>query len=327
MKINKASDITSEIDEHFLNTAFSTFPSIETLSILRELVGGKTKASVLLVDITAEKPTADSSSSADNLSGQFILKIDERAKEWIEPTEAERHRKATEWDKTGRFSKKHIPKLRHSFEADNMLLMVYDVAGLSQLRLSNYQHLGVGVHAACCGLVSTSILAELNAGYRVESTISARQSLEDWLGYRLDPIQGKRLYDFAARRTLGKPAFTDAGRIYLNPLWVCNAPTLATDKTCTRFLGLQHGDLHTGNLFFDRVNPQQNPFSIIDWALSRECPLLFDQAYFELSLLLRELSGKPHEQLAALLEAADKEDQDELQATIPQEHMALAASD
>lgn len=97
-------------------------------------------------------------------------------------------------------------------------------------------------------------------------------------------------------------------------------------KTRTRFLGLLHGDLHTDNIFFDRVNPEENPFWIIDWALSRECPLFFDQAYFEVSLLLRELSGKPLERLASLLETADSESPDTEQATIPQEHMALAAS-
>jgi len=229
MKINKASDIASDFDGDFLKAAFSSFPSIETITILRELVGGKTKAPILLVDIVATKP-ADKAHDADTLSGQFILKIDHRAKGWPdEPVEAERHQKATVWDKSGLFAKNHIPKLRHSFEADSKLLMLYDIAGLSQLRLSGYQHLGVGAHAACCGLVSTSLLTELNAEYRVEPAVSARQSLEDWLGYRLNAIQGKRLYDFAKAQTLDKPAFANSGRVYLNPLWVCNYDAVAKD--------------------------------------------------------------------------------------------------
>lgn len=322
MQITKASDIVSDYNERFLVAAFAAFPSIETLAILRELVGGKTKARVLLVDIIATQTAEGTKSPAQRLSGQYILKIDEKADEWDEPTEADRHRKAIEWDKSGQFAQKHIPKLQHSFEQGSTLLMVYDIAGLSQLRLSSYQHLGSGVHAACCGLVSTSLLTELNAEYKIESTVSARQSLNDWLGYRLDQAQGKRLSDFALIRTLNKPAYTEAGRIYLNPLSVCHAPALAVDTSCTRFVGLQHGDLHTGNLFFDRSSPEGNPFSIIDWALSRECPLFFDQAYFEVSLLLRELSGKPPEQFAAMLEAADTANQ----VNIPQEHMALSAS-
>jgi hypothetical protein len=327
MKINKAPDIADEIDEDFIKTAFSPYPNVETITILRELVGGKTKAAVLLVDIVAIKGASDKARSGDTPSGQFILKIDFRAKNWPdEPVEAERHQKATEWDKSGVFAKSHIPNLRHHYEADGKLLMLYDIAGLSQLRLSGYQHLGVGVHAACCGLVSTSLLTELNRAYKVESAVSARKSLEDWLGYRLDPVQGKRLFDFVATQTLDKPAFADKGRVYLNPLWVCNSDRIAGDKKQTRFLGLQHGDLHTGNLFFDRVNPTDKPFWIIDWALSRECPLFFDHAYFEVSLLLRELSGKPLERLASLLETADSESSDAVQTTIPQEHMALAAS-
>jgi hypothetical protein len=325
MKINIAPDLAINIDGDFVKAAFSCFSDIEALTVLRELVGGKTRASVLLVDIVTTNQAANKTPDGSAPSGQFVLKIDERAKGWHEPAEAERHLRAIQWGEP-RFSANHIPKLRHSFEADNKLLMLYDIAGLSRLRLSNYQHLGVGVHAACCGLVSTSLLTQLNENYTVDSAVSARQSLEDWLGYRLDAIQGKRIYDFAAAHTLDKPTFTDSGRIYLNPLWVCNLDKIAADKTCTRFLGYQHGDLHTGNLFFDRVSPLQNPFWIIDWALSRECPLFFDQAYFEVSLLIRELSGKPHERLATLLEAADGDDSKSDQSMLPQEHMALAAS-
>ena len=101
MEIIKASDIVREFDEAFLAAAFAAFPSIETLSILRELVGGKTKASVLLVDIIAKQPAGGGQSDAKKLSGQYILKIDVKADEWGEPTEPERHRKATKWDKSG----------------------------------------------------------------------------------------------------------------------------------------------------------------------------------------------------------------------------------
>jgi hypothetical protein len=327
MKITKASNIATDFDEVFLKAAFSLFPSVETITILRELVGGKSKASVLLVDILVKKVSSDKALTDDTPSGQFILKVDLRVKDWPdEPAEAERHQKATEWDKSGTFAKTHIPKLRHHFEADGKLLMLYDVAGLSQLRLSGYQHLGSGVHAVCCGLVSESLLSQLNKDYKVEQAVSARQSLEDWLGYRLDPSKGKRLFDFAAIRTLDKPSFVHKGVVYINPLWLCNSHAVTDDKKQTRFLGLLHGDLHTGNIFFDRLNPAEKPFWIIDWALSRECPLFFDQAYFEVSLLLRELSGKPIERLVALLDTADSESQDTIQESIPQEHMALAAS-
>ena len=110
--------------------------------------------------------------------------------------------------------------------------------------------------------------------------------------------------------------------MYLNPLWVCNAAVLADVKSCTRFMGLQHGDLHTGNILFDRTNPVENPFWIIDWALSRPCPLFFDHAYFEVSLLLRDLSGKPHERLHHLLNATDNIEEVRATFNVPQEHMA-----
>ncbi|TAG01784.1 MAG: hypothetical protein EAZ43_10770 [Betaproteobacteria bacterium] len=327
MKIHKASDITSKLDEDFLNLAFACFQDVDSISVLRELVGGKTIASVLLVDIVAKKAAPKTTNVVRCPSGQFILKLDVRANGWPdEPVEAERHQVAIAWDGSGIFAQKHIPTLHHHFEADGKLLMLYDIASLSQLRLSGYEHLGVSVHAKCCGLVSTSLLVELNKEYKLEPASSARKSLEDWLGYRLEPVAGKRLHDFVTTKTQGRSAFADTGRVYLNPLWVCNSEAVAADFRSTRFLGLLHGDLHPGNVFFDRVNPIENPFWIIDWALSRQGPLLFDQAYFEVSLLLRELSGKPLERLVSLLESADSETQDADDGTIPQEHMALAAS-
>ena len=153
MKITKLPTIVTEFDDEFILAAFATVPEVEELSILRELVGGKTQACVLLVDIIVKQPAKITEQESKKLSGQYILKIDEKVEEWNEPTEIDRHKTATNWDKTGKFSEKHIPKLRHSFEQETMILMVYDIAGLSNLRLSSYQHLGGGVHAACCGLV------------------------------------------------------------------------------------------------------------------------------------------------------------------------------
>ena len=322
MKIHIAPDITY-CDEIFLKRAFETFSTIDTLTILRQLVGGKTTASVFLVDIESKNNPSSDIRIDDILRGQFVLKLDERNKEWsAEPSESERHQKAEIWDVTGKFASEHIPKLRHCFEEDNKLAMLYDVAGLSRLRICGYQNLGAGNHAECCYLLSTSILEDFNAKYNVESGVSARQSLEAWLGYRLDPNQAKGLYGFANTQTAGRQAFAVSGKVYLNPLWVCNIEAISNDKTHTRFLGLQHGDLHTGNIFFDLFYPLHNPFWIIDWALSRECPLFFDHAYFELSLILKELSGKPHERLNGLLDFADSEQN----ADIPQEHMALATA-
>ncbi|MCL4207880.1 MAG: phosphotransferase [Pirellulaceae bacterium] len=321
MNIEKSPEIVSVVDDQFVERAFA---DVERVTLLRELIGGKTHALVLLVDIAARGavPTEDALPS-----GQFVLKLDKRRKEWPdEPVESERHRRAATWDQSGEFARRHIPKLRHSYDDGDSTAMLYDVAGLSQLRLASYQHLGSGAHAECCNLVSRSLLHELNAAHTVESGVSARRSLEDWLGYRLDPVEGERMYAFAETQTSGRRAYTHGGFVYLNPLWVCNAKVLADDETCTRFMGLQHGDLHTGNILFDRTNPVENPFWIIDWALSRPGPLFFDHAYFETSLLLRELSGKPRERLHLLLDAADNVNQPKASFNVPQEHMAIAAS-
>lgn len=321
MKIEKNEEIAAEVDDRFLESAF---PNVEQLTLLRELTGGKTYALVLLVDIVPSRPV---STDPALRSGQFVLKLDKRKKEWPdEPIELERHRRAETWDKSGEFARRHIPKLWHSYEDGDSIAMLYDVAGLSQLRLASYDQLGSGAHAACCNLVSRSLLSELNGAHEVESGLSARRSLEDWLGYRLDAAECERVYEFAESQTLGKRAFAQAGMVYLNPLWVCNANVLADDKTCTRFMGLQHGDLHTGNIFFDRTNIVESPFWVIDWALSRPGPLFFDHAYFELSLLLREFTGKPLERLHLLLDAADNIDEQRTTFNVPQEHMALAAS-
>ncbi|HEX8521081.1 MAG TPA: hypothetical protein VF669_02415, partial [Tepidisphaeraceae bacterium] len=324
MKISVIPDTGVELDETFLHQAFATFSYISTLTVLRQLVGGKTGASVLLVDIDSSADKSDE--GGGRLGGQYVLKLD-KMREWAgEAPEAERHSKAESWGATSRFAERHIPKLRHAFPTNDKIAMLYDVAGLSQLRLASYDQLGFGAQGKCCETLSNSLLLQLNGNYRIESGVSAKATLSDWLGYRLDSASAPRLHEYVKAQTLDKRAYTVGGKVLLNPLWFCNADVISHNSTHTRFLGLQHGDLHPGNIYFNRLNPVAQPFWIIDWALSRECPLLFDHSYLELALLLSGLEGKQPERLFALLEAADATDATVEGISVPSEHMSLFAS-
>ena len=97
MKIIIAADIAIEFDADFLTSAFSSFPTIETFVILRELVGGKSTASVFVVDIVTKRQAAGKTSKTDAPSGQFVLKTDHDSKHWpFEPSEAQRHIQASD---------------------------------------------------------------------------------------------------------------------------------------------------------------------------------------------------------------------------------------
>jgi WD40 repeat protein len=82
--------------------------------------------------------------------------------------------------------------------------------------------------------------------------------------------------------------------------------------------GLQHGDLHPGNILIEgQKRPDSDLFSqdttdywLIDFPFASHKPLFFDHAYFEVGLLLRRLKATPHpHDLLRLLNLTHKYDQ------------------
>ena len=279
------------------------------LFVLKDLVGGKSTASVLLVDIAPLEEAV----APFELYGQFILKLDnKRIWDSPEPNEKERHELAESKNPT--FAKQHIPNLLRHKEDDKQIALLYEIAGLQGLiNLVTADSVSAGELQLRCRQLSLALLNEFNRGHKSQANVSASESLAEWLGYRLDNQKAPHLHEFISHETNNQSAFVIGGRVLVNPLSFCNLDVICSDKSHVRLLGLLHGDLHPGNLLLQRKDPTNKRFWLIDFALSHLGPLGYDHAYFEFALLLQHLGGKSVERLFNLLEALDT----------PQKHKAI----
>jgi len=132
---------------------------------------------------------------------------------------------------------------------------------------------------------SEKLLANFNTKATVNRDNTIKLLMSEWLTWRIDPAQAPVLYGLAESIAGSKRAFVKSLQILANPIMLI-ADEFAKKPMKATFHGMLHGDLHQENVFWDRPSNSQK-FWIIDFALARSGPLLFDHAYFELSLLLR----------------------------------------
>lgn len=289
------------------------------ISIVKDLVGGRSPAAVFLVDIDAAstKPSAEQSTA---LSGQFVLKL-ERQRVWDqpEPDESARHRAA--WDRNVGFSDKHIPRLLGHAERNHSHALLYQIAGHSLVSLVTADSLDAGALKHFGSEVIRALLSDWNSDY-TQTALSARQILEQWLDYRLQPELAPELHKFLLEEAGDKKEYVSAERVFANPRWLCNASFL-NEANQTRFIGKLHGDLHPGNLLLERNVPRSDRFWLIDFALSRDGPLGYDGSYLELALLLHYLQGAGSERMFGILEALEAAEDDPKSSMIPVQDLGL----
>lgn len=269
-------------------------------SVQKDLLGGKSGASVLLIDVDLK----DGVPFGKLPPGQCILKLDE--KKIYDPPEANesvRHQAAVARNKE--FSDAHIPQLLSYHENANHTALFYNIAGGGLTNIVTAENIPARALEHQCGQLSRALLYQLNKLARNERNVSARTSLENWLGYRLDKNKAKRLHQFISDETNNLPIYKVRDRVLLNPLWLCNATVIAEDESFSRLTGLLHGDLNTRNILVSRENPHSERFWLIDFALSFEGPLFFDHAYLELSLLLRHLQRADSTRLLNIISELD----------------------
>jgi len=157
-------------------------------------------------------------------------------------------------------------------------------------------------------LTSTAIINHIHLD-DIESKQSFVNLCQLVLGYRCDPIKGK-IYSFVheiLNLSIKYPTFYWNELTLPNPLYYTrHANTLNLLET---YYGDVHGDLHPGNIFVSS-HPDINQVCLIDSGLSEHrFPLFYDQAYLELSVLMRaDLSQRENtQQWMQLLEALNDE--------------------
>ncbi len=139
------------------------------VTVVKDLVGGRSAASVFLVDIEAAGAGSIGGDSTP-LSGQFILKLD-RQRVWNEsepePDESARHKAA--WELNTAFSAEHIPQLLDHVEHDHKHALLYHIAGHSLVNLVTADSLDAGTLKDSSSELIRALLAEWNHDHSVIS--------------------------------------------------------------------------------------------------------------------------------------------------------------
>ena len=308
------------------NYACSQWAPKAQLIIVKDLVGGRSTASVLLVDIVPDGDAPQMGSAEERLSGEFVLKLD-KVQAWAdeeEPNEAQRHAAAAEVSPG--FASTHIARLRRVATLGEQIAMLYEPAGLSLASLVTADNVDAAALQLQAVRLATALLEEWNGSYGLK-TATERQLLEDWLGYRLDAAKARTLHEFVETATVGgRGQYAVGDRLLVNPLYFCALACLSVGPPVPRFVGRLHGDLHAGNVLLDRREPGSDRFWLIDFALSRPGPLFYDHSYFEFALLLHHLGAAAPERLVGVLEALDVQEGDSRAECLPMQDVGLARS-
>jgi tetratricopeptide (TPR) repeat protein len=284
----------SELDKALFQQLADRWDLKASPILLRSLDGGKSGANVFVAQISPLE------SVTDLPLGEYILKFDAIKERNVgEPREWQRHETAR--TRNALFGEDHVPSLKRNAELNDRVAMLYDVAGgslasfVTATLIENHDALLKQLRR-----ISMELLHSLNAQTQETAGVSARTILESLLDYRLDPARAD-LHDFAHSEYGNSSGILVAGRIMANALTFCADSTIRNERSRVMFLGLLHGDLHSGNILLDKARPSNRTFWIIDFAYSYVGPIGFDHSYLEVATMLRHFEGLgPERQIGTL---------------------------
>jgi len=171
---------------------------------------------VVVVDLRPTASTTNSDLSSDSLSGEFILKLDERTNWGGQPElpESERHKTARATNSN--FADNHIPHLVRSLEFEYQTALLYEIAGSGLAGVVTADRVDAGALGERGAQLADDLFRRWNRAYKIEN-ISTGSLLDLWLGYRLDPHKAPRLHEFLKERTHNASVFIEAGHVLVNP--------------------------------------------------------------------------------------------------------------
>ncbi|MEM8561632.1 MAG: tetratricopeptide repeat protein, partial [Pseudomonadota bacterium] len=256
----------------------------DQLFLTRQLGHGRSGALVYVVDIASAQFT-----------GQAILKLD-RGVNAIrqEKLEGELHAQAIEDEPA--FAAEHLPKVIHTVQHEDAIALLSTIAGRGLEYAKPWIDLSHDSQLSTIQQVSGSLLNEWNHSYSLsDGLLSPQDLLSGWLEYRLQPDRGGRIHDFVrdeCRILPGKPSFIFNGHWYPNPLAFHDRIVPASNDLALRAVqGRVHGDFQGYNLLCLKPGHKErttdSDYFLIDLATYQgDGYLFYDQAYFELAILL-----------------------------------------
>lgn len=268
--------------------------------IVKPLVGGYTEAQVSLCDITA----GDAGADIDDLNGQYILKIERSASQTQSAAHEEFCRVLAD------FARDHVPSLVMAAQDAGVSADLYEVAGHSLGSLRSAELVDYEDREQVCALAAADLLvAQLSANRTPDFEPHALQVLQEWLGPEFpESPRGSRVRDIARELKAAGPVFHYDGELLPNPLAVLRPTDPLAGFALPCFRGHVHGDLHLGNILVrGSMLTRDLAYWLIDISWREPAPLLYDQAYLELSAFLHGMAHAQTGRVLALLSKLDSE--------------------
>lgn len=271
-----------ELSQEKITQLGTLLGAVSPIAIQRTLAGGKSGAGVWLVD-----------AQLNSWSGSAILKLERLDAVVGRKEESIAHRNAVDFNPN--FAKRHIAKLIAAAELDGFTVSLFEAAGGGLENCQPLKSLSSGLHKSACEKIAEDLLGDWNKGaIEADSVWPDSALLQAWLGYRLDTSKGGRITDRFQDYSISETveAFSFGGNTYPNPLYWSLSKNLNCDGGIRPILGFVHNDLHGENAIIVDAFGSQFGYFLIDLALAEgQVPLLFDQAYIELSTLLFACNG------------------------------------
>ncbi|MGW4947242.1 P-loop NTPase [Actinoplanes sp. NPDC004185] len=258
-------------------------PSIRNIVSVRALSGGFTEASVLVCDIDEVGEATDGSL----LRGQYIVKISEARAD----PQSQMHLAFTE--NLNGFAASHVPPLLLSVADTRMRVDVYGIAnyGLRSLRAADEIDF-VDLHAVTQRISGELLEAQLQRVSQPDYATSIGAMLRSWLptlfspGPRWQALQ--RVADRLGANTA--PLLMHQGEYLPNPAYAWAPDHDLCREEAAALSGPSHGDLHLRNVLVTGAERTKDlAYWIIDINWGEPTPLLYDQAYLEMSVFIEEL--------------------------------------
>ncbi|WP_157472600.1 hypothetical protein [Frankia sp. EAN1pec] len=271
-------------------------PSSSILTLVKPLVGGHTDALVFLCDIAGNQ-------TAEELNGQFILKIGR-----AEHSQGIAHQEFCQ--NLGEFGIDHVPRHLMGVLDIGVSVDLYDVAGFSLDSVRTAEQLDHEDLVKVCFRVASELLpAQLPTGRSPQYTETVGQVFHRWLGSNFPANRrGKSLRQLARRIGVTGRTFRFDGELLPNPLSVLERNSTLERTKIPYFRGYAHGDLHLRNVLVGgSIYTRNLSYWLIDVSWDEPSPLLFDQAYLELSVLLHTLPNAGSGRVLGLLSKIDNE--------------------
>jgi len=260
--------------------------------VVRRQLFGKSGARLYLVDVIV-----------DGYDGNAILKLSpDDLRE-----EANKQSRANQLCPT--FSD-HFPRVLKSDYLFDTSALLMTVAGSGLLFTNPFSSIDRhGARLLAAQKITSALLNDWNyAASANGSEHTAGSLLSEWLGRRIGPnsrLPGliEDLYDINPDSS----GIEVLGEKLPNPYAFANSLAARDPRTrITPVCGFVHGDFHGANVLVSELQQPKSEFYIIDFASFEEAkPLLFDNAYFELSFLLRQRANATPDRWMSIIKSLE----------------------